>query len=166
MKLRPRADSACEENFPRNPRQLLASQTGQSTLEIALLAPVLLLMLVGTIEIGRYTYFAIEATNAARAGVQYGAQSLVDSRDVAGIKLAASNDAPELMQLNVTAQDLCACSATPADYVRCPARNCGAGHPVVFLTVNTTAQIPPLFHYPGLPATFTANGQAIMRVAP
>ncbi len=140
-------------------------QAGQSVLEIALLAPVLLLLLVGAIEIGRYAYFAIEATSAARAGVQYGAQSLADSKDVAGIKVAGSNDAPDLIQLNVTANNLCACSNSPSHYVRCPAQRCGAGHPVVFLQVNTTAQVPSLFHYPGLPATFTANGQAIMRVA-
>jgi hypothetical protein len=142
-----------------------SKQTGQSVLEIALLAPVLLLMLVGTIEIGRYAYFAIEATSAARAGVQYGVQSLIDSKDLAGIKLAATNDAPDLKHLNVTAKDLCACSNNPSQYVGCPARRCGGGHPVVFLEVDTTTQVLSLFHYPGLPATFNANGKAIMRVA-
>jgi len=141
------------------------SQTGQSVLEVALLAPVLLLMLVGAIEIGRYAYFAIEATNAARAGVQYGAQNLIDSKDLAGITTAAQNDAPELASLNVSARNLCACSTNPSHYVGCPAKHCGAGHAVVFLEVGTTAQVPSLFHYPGLPATFTANGKAIMRVA-
>jgi Flp pilus assembly protein TadG len=154
-------DPAREKNLARKRR----AQRGQSVLETALLAPVLLLMLVGAIEIGRYAYVAIEATGAARAGVQYGAQSLIDSKDVAGIKLAASNDAPDLTQLNVTAKDLCACSNNPSQYVGCPAQRCGAGHPVVFLQVNTTAQVPSLFHYPGLPSTFTASGQAIMRVA-
>jgi hypothetical protein len=164
MKPRPSADSVRKKGLARNPRPS-AGQKGQSVLEIALLAPMLLLMLVGTIEIGRYAYFAIEATNAARAGVQYGTQSLIDSKDVAGIWGAASNDAPDLIQLNVTAKDLCACSSNPSHYVGCPAQRCGAGHPVVFLQVITTAQVPSLFHYPGLPATFTANGQAIMRVA-
>jgi hypothetical protein len=36
---------------------------------------------------------------------------------------------------------------------------------VVFLQVDTTVQVAPLFHYPGLPSTFTASGKAIMRVA-
>jgi hypothetical protein len=164
MKLRRSANSRGEKDLARPNRQL-ASQSGQSVLEIALLAPVLLLMLVGAIEIGRYAYFAIEATSAARAGVQYGAQSLVDSKDVAGIIGAASNDAPELQSLNVTARDLCACSNNPSHYVGCPAQRCGSGHPVVFLQVDTTAQVLSLFHYPGLPATFSASGQAIMRVA-
>jgi Flp pilus assembly protein TadG len=140
-------------------------QNGQSVAEIALVTPILLLMLIGTTEIGRFAYYAIEATGAARAGAQYGMQSLVDSKDLAGIRLAASNDAPELPSMNVTATNLCACSNSPSRYVGCPARRCGAGHPVVFLQVNTTARVPSLFRYPGLPPTFAASGKAIMRVA-
>jgi hypothetical protein len=140
-------------------------QAGQSVAELALLTPVLLLMLVGAIEIGRFAYYAIEVTSAARAGVQYGVQSLIDSKDLAGIRLAASNDAPDLSQLRVDATDLCACSNNPSHYVTCPAQPCGFGHPVVFLRVDTSAQVPSLFHYPGLPSTFTASGKAIMRVS-
>jgi Flp pilus assembly protein TadG len=142
----------------------LPPQAGQSVLEVALLAPLLLFMLIGTIEIGRFAYFAIEATGAARAGAQFGMQSLTDSRDIHGIQLAAANDAPELQHLNVTAKNLCACANRPSQYVGCPAQ-CGTGHPVVFLQVDTTVQVAPLFHYPGLPSTFTASGKAIMRVA-
>ncbi len=138
---------------------------GQSVAEIALVTPLLLLLLIGTIEIGRFAYYAIEAANAARAGVQYGAQSLADSKDLAGITLAARNDAPEISSLSVASQDRCACSNSPADYVGCPARACAPGHAIVFLEVDTTAQIQPLFHYPGLPSTFNTSGQAIMRVA-
>jgi TadE-like protein len=150
---------------PKNGMRDKRPEAGQSVLELALLAPMLLLMLVGTIEIGRFAYFAIEATSAARAGAQYGMQSLTDSKDIAGIQVAATNDAPDLPQLNVAAQDLCACSNRPSRYVGCPAQLCGAGHPVVFLQVDTTVQVPPLFRYPGLPSTFTASGKAIMRVA-
>jgi Flp pilus assembly protein TadG len=161
MKLRQNAKPKRVENGSRR----RFGQCGQSVAEIALLAPVLLLMLVGTIEIGRFAYYAIEATGAARAGAQYGMQSLIDSKDLAGIQIAAANDAPELSGLSVTAQNLCACSNNPSRYLGCPARHCGTGHAVVFLEVNATAQVPSLFHYPGLPATFTANGKAIMRVA-
>jgi Flp pilus assembly protein TadG len=140
-------------------------QRGQSIAEVALVTPLLLMLLVGTIEIGRYAYYGIEVANAARAGVQYGAQSLADSIDLAGITAAAQRDAPEVTSLSVTSHNLCACSNSPANFVGCPARNCSLGHPVVFLQVDTSAQIAPLFHYPGLPAAFNASGQAIMRVA-
>jgi Flp pilus assembly protein TadG len=138
---------------------------GQSLAEMALVTPLLLLLLLGTIELGRFAYYAIEVSNAARAGVQYGAQSLADSTDLAGITQAARNDAPEITDLAVTTTNRCACSNTPADYVGCPARNCAPGHALVFLEVDTTARIKPLFRYPGLPSAFAAGGQAIMRVA-
>jgi Flp pilus assembly protein TadG len=143
----------------------MRGQHGQSLVEVALVTPLLLMLLLGTIEIGRYAYYGIEVANAARAGVQYGAQSLADSIDLAGIATAAKNDAPEVTNLTVTSQNRCACSGTPSNFVGCPAQACGPGHPLVFLQVDTQAQIAPLFHYPGLPATFNASGQAIMRVA-
>jgi Flp pilus assembly protein TadG len=140
------------------------AQFGQSVVEIALVTPVILLLLVGTIEIGRFAYYGIEVSNAARAGVQYGAQSLADSRDVPGITQAAQNDAPEVTGMNVTTTNRCACSNSPANYVGCPARGCAPGHGLVFLQVDTTANIQPLFRYPGMPASFAAKGQAIRRV--
>jgi Flp pilus assembly protein TadG len=140
------------------------AESGQSLAEIALLTPLLLLLLVGTIEIGRFAYYSIEVSNAARAAVQYGAQNLADSKDSQGLLRAAQHDAPEVSGLNLNSQDLCACSESPASFVGCPAKNC-AGRPVVFLQVDTTATISPLLSYPGMPAAFTANGHAVMRVA-
>jgi len=137
---------------------------GQSVVEVALMAPVLLLLLVGTIEIGRYAYYGIEVSSAARAGVQYGAQSLADSKYLAGITKAAQKDAPEVTGMDVAATNQCACSNSPATFVGCPARGCAPGHGLVFLKVDTTANIRPLFRFPGLAFTFAARGQAIMRV--
>jgi Flp pilus assembly protein TadG len=132
--------------------------------EVALLIPLLLLLLVGIFEVGRFAYYSIEVSNAARAAVQYGAQSLADAKDTVGLRQAALNDSPELSGLTVTPTVLCACSEAPSSYVPCPALGCG-GHPVVFVQVDTNANITPFFHYPGFPATFPANGHAIMRVA-
>jgi Flp pilus assembly protein TadG len=141
---------------------------GQSLAEVAMLTPILLLLLVGTIEIGRYAYYSIEVSNAARAAVQYGAQSLADSKDTVGIQTAANNDAPDIPGLGVTPTTSCACSNNPASPVLCataPVVCLPPNHSVVFLEVDTTKAITPLFSYPGLPSAFTANGKAIMRVA-
>jgi Flp pilus assembly protein TadG len=143
----------------------MVSESGQSLLEMALLTPVLLLLMIGIIEVGRFAYYSIEVTNAARAAVQYGAQNLADSRDSVGLRQAALNDASDVSGINVNPTVLCACSESPSTYVAlCPAIGC-SGHPVVFVQVDTTANISPLFHYPGFPSTFTANGHAIMRVS-
>jgi Flp pilus assembly protein TadG len=151
--------------FARKIGRSRIARCGQSVAEMALVTPLLLSMLLGTIEIGRFAYYGIEVSSAARAGVQFGAQSLADSRDLTGITQAAQNDAPEVSGLNVTARDRCACSNSPATLVGCPALVCAPGHSLVFLQVETTANIKPLFPYPGLPAKFVARGHAVMRVA-
>jgi Flp pilus assembly protein TadG len=151
-------------NAPRFSRHESLMQRGQSVVEVALVTPLLLLLLVGTIEIGRYAYYSIEVSSAARAGVQYGAQSLADSKDLAAITQAAQKDAPEVSGMDVSATNQCACSNSPANLVGCPARGCAPGHGVVFLKVDTTANIRPLFRFPGLSLSFAARGHAIMRV--
>ena len=70
----------------------LRSQRGQSLVEVALLTPLLLSLMVGTIEMGRYAYLSILVGNAARAGAAYGSQSLALSVDGTGILTAATND--------------------------------------------------------------------------
>src|ERR1700730_5920845 len=68
-------------------------ERGQSLVELAFVLPVLLLLLVGIIEIGRFAYYSILVSNAARAGAQYGAQSLAAAADTTGTSNAGTNDA-------------------------------------------------------------------------
>src|SRR5689334_20807673 len=71
---------------------ILRAESGQSLVELAVLVPLLVLLLMGVIELGRYAQIAILVGNAARAGAAYGAQSLAQSADPTGIKTAAGND--------------------------------------------------------------------------
>jgi len=72
--------------------EVLTSQSGQSLIEIAVLAHIVLSLLLGVIELGRYAYISILVANAARAGAAYGAQSLTHSVDTGDIVAAANND--------------------------------------------------------------------------
>ncbi|MGH7727948.1 MAG: TadE/TadG family type IV pilus assembly protein [Vulcanimicrobiaceae bacterium] len=133
-------------------------------MEIALLAPFLLLMLVGLTDIGRYTYFAIEVNNAARAGVQYGSQNQVTALDSTGVTTAARNDAPNLpAPLTVAASYSCKCAdGSVAD---CHSTtNCATSHELVYVQVQTSETFPATIRFPGLPATLTVNGNALMQV--
>ncbi len=53
--------------------------------EFAILAPVFVFLLIGLIEVGRFAFFGILAANAARAGAQYGAQTLSTAADTVGM---------------------------------------------------------------------------------
>lgn len=134
--------------------------TGQTVVELAMLLPLLLLLLVGLIEIGRYAYFDILISNAARAGAQYGAQSLIQAADVAGIRTAAQNDG--LAAMTITSQQECGCNAgalggCPSGGV-CPL-------PLVYVQVTATDTYNSLFRYPGIPRSMTLTSTVTMRVS-
>ena len=142
---------------------LLCGSNGQSLVEFALVLPLLLLLLIGAIEIGRAAFYSIAVTNAARSAVQYGAQSPVTANDNTGIKQAALNDAPMLSPADITMSKHCECpdgSAAP----NCQATDCSDGRFIPYLQVNTQMQLTPLVGFPGLPPTFSLNGEAIMRI--
>jgi len=75
----------------RKPRGL-RPQAGQTMLELALLLPLLLILVFGVIEMGRYMYIDTLIGSAARAGAIYGAQNPAASVQTADIVAAACND--------------------------------------------------------------------------
>jgi TadE-like protein len=96
---------------------------GQSAVELALLAPVLILLLLAAADFSRVYYASIEATNAARADVQYGAQSITTASDTAGMQQAALNDASNLSGLTATASNFCECPPGTS-HVICSSATC------------------------------------------
>lgn len=143
---------------PKSARSRVCS--GQTVVEVALLLPILLLLLVGVVELGRYAYFDILISNAARAGAQYGAQSLIQAADVAGIRTAAQNDGLAAMTITTTQQCGCAAGALggcPTGAV-CP-------QPLVYVQVTATDRYNSLFRYPGIPRNLTLTSTVTMRVS-
>jgi Flp pilus assembly protein TadG len=132
---------------------------GQSVAEFAMVAPVLLLLLVGVADFGRVFYTAIELNNAARAGTQYGIQSPASGADTAGMIQAAENDGSGISGLTATASEYCecpdgttqACSSTPCADMR------------VYVEVDTSATFNTLLNYPGIPASVSMSGKSVVR---
>ena len=58
-----------QENFKS--RYTIDRRSGQSAIEFALILPVLLLLILGAIDLGRMFYTKIVLTNAAREGANY-----------------------------------------------------------------------------------------------
>lgn len=137
-------------------------QRGQTVLEMALMLPLLLLLLVGVIEIGRYAYFDILISNAARAGAQYGAQSVIHAFDSAGIKNAAHDDGLAAMTITPTQQCSCSPTATPVD---CGGNGIGCAQTLVYVQVQATDTYNSLFSYPGIPRSMTLSSTVKMRVS-
>ncbi|HLY02485.1 MAG TPA: TadE family protein [Candidatus Cybelea sp.] len=128
-------------------------------IEFALLAPVLILLVVGVIEVGRFTYFGILAAHAAEAGAKYGAENLYTAQDQTGMKNAVLNDGQNLAW-NVAATHTCSQNGSVA--------TCLSGTPgpnmVYYVNVTVTATFHPLLYYPGVPTALPVTAYATMRV--
>ena len=64
-------------------------KAGQAATELAYSVPVLLLLLLAATDFARAFYFNQEVVAAARAGAQYGSQSVATVVDTSGISVAA-----------------------------------------------------------------------------
>lgn len=135
---------------------------GGAFVETAFTMPILFALLVGAVEFGTATYAAVEVSNAAMAGVQYGAQSASTSGDTAGIQAAAANDAPDITLGTTSVSHSCICSDGSAS--TCLSTDCSTSHIETILTVQTQTTFNPGFHLPGLPTSFTIHGQAVQKV--
>lgn len=151
------------------PTMLRRAGRGQALVEMAFVAPLLILLVIGAIDFGRYLFQGIEVGNAARAGVQYGAQNAVTSMNAAGMATAAQNDAHDIGPLAVTASYYCTCDGSPGtEYVSCsgmPA--CAAGdHVDLYVKVLASETFTPLIAYPGMPNPVTIARTATQQVTP
>jgi len=138
------------------------NETGTALLELTIAVPIFTTLLLGAAEIARVTYASIEVSNAARAAVQYGAQTSATAADTTGIKLAAASDAYNLAGLSTTVSTSCICSDGSAS--TCLNTDCSSSQIEQVMTVETQATFDPLIHAPGLPTSFTIHGQAIQNV--
>lgn len=155
--------------FRKKVPTLASDEVGAAILELALIAPFLILLTIGIIEIGLYTRVAIEVGNAARAGVQYAAQSTSTSTNVAAIQTAATADANEVAALTVTPATYCACGMSPGTQINTctPTPSCGAkDHLDHFVTVTAQKQFTPLIAIVGLPTSMIIKGTASQEISP
>jgi Flp pilus assembly protein TadG len=146
-------------------RGILRSQSGQSLVELALLTPILLLLVIGTVDMGRYAYISIQVGNAARAGAAYGAQSPIKAADTTGIKSAALNDGENIPGLNVTSTFVCECDNGGAITSTACTSACTTGNEVTSVQVTASGSFSTLFNYPGIPSPLFISSTAKLRVA-
>jgi Flp pilus assembly protein TadG len=156
-------------------RKFPAGQAGVALVEFALGLPLLIMLLIGLIEIGRLAWYNIQIGNAAHAGAQYGATP-GNSGDLTGMQTVAQNDGQQsITSLTATARDVCSCwngttlvpnpPTAAACGVPCTANG---GRPVTYVQVTTTGTINSLFNYTafGLPTSWTVTRVALMRSVP
>ena len=135
-----------------------------SIMELALLVPIFSAFVIGAAQFGLLCYTSIEISEAARAGVAYGAQSSTKAADTTGMQTAATNAAPNIAGMTATASQFWVCSNSMT-YHYTAAPTCSTGyHSIHYVQVNTSVAANPPFHLSEHPTSFTLTGLAIMRV--
>lgn len=165
-------------------KRLFMDNSGSALVEVALAAPLFLLMITGAFELGRVAHFAIEVQNAARAGASYGGENQGNAASTTSITQAAQNDAPDLSGLTATPGTSCVCetltsgtpsyspssgtvSCTDPTITACSGSSSTVTYRVVsYVTVSTQATINPIFNVAALPGSYTLHGYSAMRVLP
>jgi Flp pilus assembly protein TadG len=146
---------------------------GQSSVELGLGLPFLAVLLFVVCEFARVFYVAIGVASAARAGVQYGAQTYVTAVDNSGMAQAANNDGKNIIGLSVTPTHFCMCDGaqcSPAQssacVVSCSAPPSTCTQPKVFVKVTTSATFNVGGPIWGLPSTIPLSSVAVMQAQP
>ena len=146
---------------PGRPAVSGRSLRGIATVEFALAAPLIMLLLAGALDYGRLIRASICVADAARAGAQFGSLSLANSSNTSGMQTAAINAAPDITGMTATAVKSCQCPAGTS--VSCSA-SCTGGKMLVYVKVTASVTCSNVFGYPGLGYSGTTSSSASMRV--
>lgn len=142
-------------------RKFGGNESGSSLVETALVTPVLMLLLLGTVDVGRALYLAMEVAGAAQAGAEYG---MLKPSDTAGIQSAALNNAPDVRsKAVVTPQYGCECSDGSSYTASCSATPVCSSNVVYRVNVSVSATYKPWFPWPGIPSSIKLANSAAMR---
>jgi hypothetical protein len=137
-----------DEQLPRpRPTSRIASEEGQALVEFALCLSILTLVFAGIVDYDLMIQQAMQIGEAASAGAQYGAIP-GNEKDLSGMQTAATNAAPGVSGLNVTASDVFICP--PWGVVSSSTICLGYGTPLEYVQVQTSATVSPLLHWAGI----------------
>src|SRR5215469_11492560 len=139
--------------------------SGQSMAELALALPVLIVLLLAAADFGRLFYVWIGVTSAARAGAQYGSQTVARAADTNGMKLAATTDGTNIPSLSASASQCTCVSGTSVAVCSGSSYNCTNAPMATYVEVDTQAPFTTIINYPGIPSSITVTAKAIMQVS-
>jgi Flp pilus assembly protein TadG len=141
--------------------RLVRCQSGSALLELSLVLPLMVLMLAGVFDLGLGVQQSLLVSEAARAGTAFG-QIPGNDLNLTGMQQAATVAAGSLQSFKASAVEWCSCS--PGGAVISCSSSCPAGKPVAYVQVQTSAVLPTVFSYAGLPASFNLQGFSAVRV--
>lgn len=146
----------------RRARMACVGESGQALVEAAIAAPLFFLLLMGSAELARLAYSAIEIQNAAEAGALYAIQTAATMGDTSGMQAAAQADAANLSGVSI-ANPTYSYSCSDGSIPNLSTNACSTGLTETSIHVTTAVTFNPVVHIPGLLGPFTLHGNAAER---
>jgi len=137
-------------------------QSGSAVVEFALLISFLLVFFLTIVDFSKSISDSMALDAAAQAGARYGAAE-GNLNDTAGMSTAATAAAPAVSGIAVTASTFCTCTSGGA-LVNCATSTCNTYDlPMQYVKVQTSASVPLLFHFGGIPLNLQMSATAVLR---
>ena len=143
-------------------RRVSKDVRASAAIEFALVTPLLIYLLIGLVDVGRYMYYGIIVAHAARSAVQYGSQTVYTADDSTGIMNVARQDAQGLT-LSVNPPTIQCVEGGVV--VICPSP--GTAIPTTlsyYVQVQVSGTFHPLVAYPGIPSSVPVSATAVTRL--
>lgn len=144
-------------------RGLRRQAGGNAALEMALIAPVLVLLLVGIADFGMAVYRKMQVQHAAQAGAEY---AMVHGFSSAAITttVTAATALTGIAALPAPAQS-CGCATGTTVAAATCGTNCATGTAAgVYVTVSARGSYTTIVPYPGIPSSFTFTSASVVRI--
>lgn len=132
---------------------------GASATEFSLLAPVLVLLLVGTIDFGLFIKQELQLQKMVSETASYAARIQGDSNLDAVAEGAYEGDFSK-----VTLDTILECSCSDGAAQTCPADCADDDFERRYVSISASGTYQPLFPYPGLPENMVLQSTARMRI--
>ena len=137
--------------------------SGSAAIEFGLIAPVLVILLIGLVEVGFAVREAMQVQDAAEVGAGYAIKHGWDSAGIAAAVVNATGASG--VTASPAPQQFCGCPGTAGvTSVLCTA-TCSTGMvPGVYVRVSASIAHQPILPGLGLPIPATLTGQATVRL--
>ena len=152
MSMQESAKAAQGKRRRRSLRRFFGDKRGQSLVEFGLLLPILVLLVLGTIDFGRVYFAYVSVTNGARNGADYAASHCSLSCDEDGIRNAVVADTSDLPNTSPTNPSVSAATGTDSQ-----------GR--LYSDVTVTYAFSTLFPWPGIPESIDVGRTVTARIA-
>jgi Flp pilus assembly protein TadG len=141
-----------------NIRGFFRKTDGAAAVEFSFIAPVVLFLMLGTIDFGIYIKERMKMEQIARASVEYVLQGGYEENIHTDVVSYYDGSG----QYEISTNRMCTCS--DGVMVSCGEEMCPTGdYSRQFVQVDLVRTFTPLFSYPGIPASLTLRGSARLR---